>query len=494
MTAVVLLLCSLALGLALVLVWVLLKTVKPVTSAAPQRTDLNVAIHDENLEELTQKSGVYDSDVESEVDAALLADLKAEQPVNTVETKQWVLGVFALAIPISALILYFGFWGRPGTVLLQEAAALIASETGADNATTIETLLLEYVNVHPEDGAAWNNLIAFQWYRNETEGFRESHAEAEARGFTSSFTDSLYLLDAFQQRELNFNGRDRIVRTRLEESRDPSPVLSMIKAFEHTMARDYPSANRAWESVLGTSDTFQLHNLAQIGQRATRTSFAPLDGPWVSVEVEVNEPVPDKQWLFVGAYEVGVNAPIAVVKRPLTNLRRYELVLDDSTTMLPGTSLSAAEEIHVIARLSSSADALADEQDLREVSAPLNPVLQPHARIVFGQDKRFVTVRVQSEEVVSPFEPLYIIVRNRLVSGPPLAVRRLYGLPPDTGAVLSVADLMLPDTNLDSSTPLEVQARVSRSQSAMPQPGDIESDALPFTIGDSVELELTNTI
>ena len=432
-------------------------------------------------------------ELDDEMDVALLKDLHDSPPESSSPISRWHLIGLACSVLFIALALYWFEWGRPGTVLLEQAAVYLKDGVREETVPEIEERLLAYVDIHPEEVEAWSSLMAFQWYAGKREAFRRSHSRAEANGHFTRFGDSLYLLDVFQTKRLELNDRDQLVRNRLREEDPSSQVGSLIDALESTARNDFLSANKAWEAVLSTPDLFELHHTATIGQLATRARLEPANHPNVSVDIALNDISADKRWIFIYARADMQGPPLAVVKRPLTGLRRIHVVLDDSVVMRPDQLLSTVGEVTITARLSTSADALEQEGDLSVSSRSVKPSQQEIVELDFGQADEIVKVKLASKNEISPVEPIFIIVKKRAVSTP-IAVRRIYGALWEREIAITTTDLMLPNISPAALQDLEVKARLAKSQLAVAQPGDIESDAVSFSVGDIVELALSHTV
>ena len=459
------------------------------------RNEVNIAIADDNREMLSSSLDAHEVDEgDIEVDVALLDDVSREGSRHVQSAPRWPFLITSILIPLVAISLYWYLWGKPGTVLLEEAASYLESEVNEANSKLVVERIEDYVSLHPEDHKAWVSLMSFQWLLGDREGFRKTHKEAELEGQISSFGDSLYLLDAFRLRQLDLTPYDIVVRDRLREIDNSSQVVAMLDAIEHTSRGDLLAANRAWESVLSQRDIFELHQMADIGQRATRTRLEEASHPKIDVSVALEEPFPRKSWLFVYARADPNLPPLAVVKRPIDGRRRFDLTLDDSTAMTPDSVLSKAEEVFVTARLSSSADALVQGDDVHVTSEAVNAVNQPRVNLPFGARTPIVTVKLHAENNVTPLETVFIIVKKRVVSGPPIAVRRIVGPLPRQAIEITLADVMIPTVSASALDDLEVSARLSRSSSTVARPGDLESKSEAFSPGATVELTLDQLV
>lgn len=459
------------------------------------RNAVNVAIADDNRQMLAstlEKDEVGEADVE--VDAALLADVSQESHRLVQSSNRWPFLVTSILIPLVAISLYWYVWGKPGTILLEEAASYLESGANETTSRTVAERIKEYTSIHPEDHKAWVSLMSFQWILGDREGFRSTHKAAELEGHVSPFGDSLYLLEAFRLRQLELTAYDDVVRDRLREVDETSQVVAMLDAIEHTSRGDLLAANKAWENVLSQRDVFELHRMAEIGQRATRARLEATTHPKIVASISLEEPFPDKTWLFVYAKTDPNQPPLAVVKRPVNGQRRFQVTLDDSVGMTPSSLLSEADTVFITARLSSSADALTQTNDVHVTSKPVSALNRPTVELKFGTTTPIVAVNIDSIDMVSPLETVYIIVKKRVVSGPPIAVRRIIGPIPRKAIEITLADVMMPTFSAAALDGLEVSARLSRSSATIARPGDLESKSVPFELGAVVGLTLDQLV
>ncbi|MCY4128620.1 MAG: c-type cytochrome biogenesis protein CcmI [Gammaproteobacteria bacterium] len=495
MTDILLLLAAIGLAVATVLAILLLRILRSQSAEHVDRNAVNMAIADDNREMLASSLETDEAEEgDVEVDIALLDDVTHESPQQVHMTNRWAFVATSILIPVIAISLYWYVWGQPGTVLLEEAATYLESEVNEANSRKVAERIQDYISIHPQDHKAWVSLMSFQWLLGDLDGFRKTHKAAELEGHISPFGDSLYLLQAFRQRQLDLTPYDEVVRDRLREVDQGSQVVAMLDAIEHTGRGDFLAANRAWEDVLSQRDVFELHPMAAVGQRATRMRLEEPAHPQIVVSVSLEEIFPDKRWLFVYARTDRNQPPLAVVKRPLSGQRRFDLTLDDSVAMMPNSLLSNAQEVFVTARLSSSEDVLAQSDDLHVTRGPVNSISRPRVALPFGTAKPIVTVKINAEVTMSPLESVFIIVKKRVVSGPPIAVRRIFAPIPRQAIEITLADVMMPTDTAPAMDDLAVSARLARSSSAIARPGDLESATVPFELGATVSLTLDQAV
>ena len=486
-----LLLAIVGIGVALAIaIFGLLYLVAHRRQTTASRTQSNVAIHQQNREVLIDFAEQDDQDsLQAESDIALLRDVDSEDESTEVGGFNKHILTVVLVVSLSAIFLYWFLWGRPGTLLLQEAADLMALDTTPEIVREVESLLRSYSEMHPSDAVIWHRLLTFQWFLDNRESFRATFAEATSHEFQSAYTDSLYLLDAFSQRQMNFIEEDRRVLSRLRESGPSSPVLSLIDALDHSARGEYRESNLAWEQILSRPDEFRIHDMARLGQNRTRAVLLPESSPRIRVEVVLNDIHAEKRWLFISARSEHVPTPLVVVKRPLTRERRYEVVLDDSLSMLRSNSLVDAEVVLVQARLTSSEDALRQAGDETLLSELVSPSEHPRVRLIYGEKEPILDGQLPPDLVMGPSDQLFIIVRKLDVSNTPVAMRRFIGPMPHDGIQVEVADITDSQATIDRSQRMQVVSRLVPSQSSSTSLLDRPGSTQEFNWGETVVLD-----
>lgn len=166
-------------------------------------------------------------------------------------------------------------------------------------------------------------------------------------------------------------------------------VLGMqgMDAFERA---DYTAAISSWEQAIrgmppGSQSAQVLQQGIQqarqaLGEAGTAVAEASVagfrDGIKVRVELDQQAAVSPGSTVFVIAQAPEGGMPYAVVRLPVEGLPT-EVVLDDSTAMAPGNSLSKQQKVKVTARVSLSGNAIAQAGDWQGRSQVLTPDTLP---------------------------------------------------------------------------------------------------------------------
>jgi cytochrome c-type biogenesis protein CcmH len=175
---------------------------------------------------------------------------------------------------------------------------------------------------------------------------------------------------------------------------DPhQPTVLGLRGMDAFERADYAQAISAWEKALGAMPpgSPSAKVLEQgIGQARLAMGEAgesvvveaqPVvagftDGIKVRVELDQAARVAPGSTVYVIASGPNGGMPFAVVRMPVEGLPT-EVVLDDSTAMAPGNSLSRQQQVKVIARVSRSGNAIAQAGDWQGRSELLTPQTVP---------------------------------------------------------------------------------------------------------------------
>jgi cytochrome c-type biogenesis protein CcmH len=221
----------------------------------------------------------------------------------------------------------------------------------------------------------------------------------------------------------------------------------------------------------------------------------------VSVAPKLAARVDPSSTLFVFARaEHGPRIPLAVVRASAAQLP-LAFRLDDSQAMTPDMQISRAKAVRVEARISRSGNAMPQPGDLTGVSAVVKPgargvkvvidsvvgggaagpaksasasTAAPTADAASGPAVTgSVSVAPQIAAKVDGSATLFVFARAEHGPRMPLAVVRAPARELPMHFRLDDSQAMSPDLKLSSADSVRIEARISRSGNAMPQPGDL---------------------
>lgn len=359
-------------------------------AALLDRQAQNVAIYKERLAELDaeQQSGNITADeyaaLKLELERNLLNDVADQEalvgkPLRMNKQTLVTAVLLALLVPVSAFSLYLHY-GR-----MQDVSLALNSPADPFNGRTpsMEEAVAELetrLQSEPDKPEGWfllaNSYMNMQRYADAARSFAQvlkflPEEAPQYNGVSGQYAQALYLAN---NNQMNAEIRD-ILDGILE--REPYEVTALgllgIDAFENQRYRD---ALDFWRLAYDNADAEQAEPLLS-GMRSARQALLEQgeevpDLPELSrVELRINvsldaaiaDSVSVDSPVFVFARPVGGRVPLAAVRLTVADLPA-QIVLDDTLAMQPELKLSSADEVEVIARVSSSGELRPQAGDL----------------------------------------------------------------------------------------------------------------------------------
>jgi cytochrome c-type biogenesis protein CcmH len=243
-------------------------------------------------------------------------------------------------------------------------------------------------------------------------------------------------------------------------------------------------------------------------------------GAYIEVDVSLKPgmSLPPEAVVFVTARGIGgTPMPLAVQRLTVAELPA-KVRLDERSAMNPQMTIATAQRVAVSARVSRSGTAMRSADDVEVVSGPLDvsggkgvgiamvvggnvgaprplaagaaagPAASPQAAAGGGGVSPMtpsgtvvrVLVELGPDVRVPPQTAVYVFAREPGGSPMPVAVRRLTAAELPTVVTLDDTSAMQAGRNLSSAPRVEIVARVSRSGSVTPGPGDVEGISPPL--------------
>lgn len=359
------------------------------------------ALYQDRLAELEAEAsaGQIDSEtraqVAEELGANLLAEYQEKDPAaaRTVRSPRARLSaavwLTAILVPGLAVAVYFSA-GEPGAGDIVGASAVLEldPETQRPEIRAWAERLDRRVERRPDDAQSWYLLGISRLQLGEFSTAAQAFARASELVANDPNVDLYWLQSRYLAAGGEIDEQSRRIADRILESRPNHPlVLEMfaIQAYRQGRFRQAVEyLNRALNNRLPRS---QMNTLLG-GLREARSRMGELS-PSVDVDVSAPADAPQDATLFVIARPPAGGMPYAVVRRPAAMLP-LSVRLDDTTTMGPAVSLSDAEEVQIVVRLSRSGNPTAGPGDwewrspvlrLAEQSSPveLEATLAPRA-------------------------------------------------------------------------------------------------------------------
>jgi len=383
----VLIALGIALCVAVVFLWVLLRERKPATQASQAKA--NAKVYRDQITDLDREhdSG-HISDQEwqqsrDELSLRLLEDTSAvDDPAAKAEKPAlWTAVVLAVALPLGSMGLYM--WvGQPEA--LNPLALKTPDQVDPKDLAKMAQTLAEKLKDKPDNLQGW--VMLGRTYRT-LENF-----DAALRAYDSALklsADDDLKLERIEiiamQRRGQFEGEPwDVIREVLQ--RDPQHFGALLTAGSASYAEGkFADALKYWEQARKPLDANNpdLEGLEsaiaavreRLGMPPAKATPAATSGLNVTGQVNLSASLKSKaspnDVVFIYATPAnGDRMPLAIFKTTVSQLP-LNFTLDDSTAMTPDRKLSAAGEVMVKVRVSKSGNAMPQSGDL---SGSLGPV------------------------------------------------------------------------------------------------------------------------
>jgi cytochrome c-type biogenesis protein CcmH len=374
---------GIALCVAAVFLWFLLRERKPLTLAS--QANANAKVYRDQISDLDREheSG-HISDQEwqqsrDELSVRLLEDTAAiDDPAAKAEKPAvWTAVVLAVAMPISAMGLYM--WvGNPEA--LNPLALKSPDQVDQKDLAKLAQTLADRLQSQPDNLQGW--VMLGRTYRT-LENF-DASLKAYDTALKMSADDDLQLerIEVMaMQRQGQFEGEPwRVIREILQK--DPQHFGALLTAGSASYAEGkYADALKYWEQArkpldVNNPDLPGLENaiatvrdkLGMPTKPVPSVSSALNVSGQISLSAALKAKVSPNDAVFVYATPAnGDRMPLAIMKTTVSQLP-LNFMLDDSTAMTPERKLSMAGEVLVKVRVSKSGNAMPQSGDLTGAS------------------------------------------------------------------------------------------------------------------------------
>ena len=383
----VLIALGIALFVAVVFLWFLLRERKPMTQASQAKANAKV-YRDQILDLDREHDSGHISDQEwqqsrDELSLRLLEDTSAvdDPAAKTEKPAIWTAVVLAVALPLGSMGMYM--WvGQPEA--LNPLALKTPDQVDPKDLTKMAQTLAEKLQDKPDNLQGW--VMLGRTYRT-LENF-----DAALRAYDSALKlsdDDDLKLERIEviamQRQGQFEGEPwNVIREVLQ--RDPQHFGALLTAGSASYAEGkFADALKYWEQARKPLDANNpdLQGLEsaiatvreRLGMPPAKAAPAAASGLNVTGQVNLSASLKSKaspnDVVFIYATPAnGDRMPLAIFKTTVSQLP-FNFTLDDSTAMAPDRKLSAAGEVMVKVRVTKSGNAMPQSGDL---SGSLGPV------------------------------------------------------------------------------------------------------------------------
>jgi len=381
----------------------------------------NVQLYKEHLNDLQQQLERCEIDQQQfdqlkfELERSLLVDNSVVTTASHQKpmTKPWILVVLAVLLLVSSVVMYRGIGASQDLEILQLLEDSSRSQV-FDNPELLEqkrreTLIKidQRLTEDPDNYFYWTLSARLH---SAAEEYTEA-LQAYRRALVMSPEDVSLMEEMLMTSYMSSSGKfspelreiiDRILQ--LEPNNLPVRGLSARLAMENG---DYPLAIEQYQMVLKAlpsehETAKSIHADIEFAQRAlsesgqTHGTGTVLDA--VNVSEEISGPVlllnlrladgvaaTEGATMFVIARKPNVRGPPLAAKRLLVTDFPIEVKLDDSNTMLPGTSLSDVTSLELVARVSQSGSPIKQPGDFQGRVLVDTPSADLHVEITIDQ-------------------------------------------------------------------------------------------------------------
>jgi len=383
----VLIALGIALFVAVVFLWFLLRERKPMTQASQANANAKV-YRDQILDLDREHDSGHISDQEwqqsrDELSLRLLEDTSAvdDPAAKTEKPAIWTAVVLAVALPLGSMGMYM--WvGQPEA--LNPLALKTPDQVDPKDLTKMAQTLAEKLQDKPDNLQGW--VMLGRTYRT-LENF-----DAALRAYDSALKlsdDDDLKLERIEviamQRQGQFEGEPwNVIREVLQ--RDPQHFGALLTAGSASYAEGkFADALKYWEQArkpldANNPDLAGLESAIatvreRLGMPPAKAAPAAASGLNVTGQVNLSASLKSKaspnDVVFIYATPAnGDRMPLAIFKTTVSQLP-FNFTLDDSTAMAPDRKLSAAGEVMVKVRVTKSGNAMPQSGDL---SGSLGPV------------------------------------------------------------------------------------------------------------------------
>ena len=378
---------GIALCVAAIFLWVLLREKKPMTQASQANANAKV-YRDQILDLDHEHNSGHISDEEwqqsrDELSLRLLEDTSAvdDPAAKTEKPAIWTAVVLAVALPLGSMGMYI--WvGQPEA--LNPLALKTPDQVDPKDLTKMAQTLAEKLQDKPDNLQGW--VMLGRTYRT-LENF-----DAALRAYDSALKlsdDDDLKLERIEviamQRQGQFEGEPwNVIREVLQ--RDPQHFGALLTAGSASYAEGkFADALKYWEQArkpldANNPDLAGLESAIatvreRLGMPPAKAAPAAASGLNVTGQVNLSAALKSKaspnDVVFIYATPAnGDRMPLAIFKTTVSQLP-FNFTLDDSTAMAPDRKLSAAGEVMVKVRVTKSGNAMPQSGDL---SGSLGPV------------------------------------------------------------------------------------------------------------------------
>ncbi|WP_069469999.1 c-type cytochrome biogenesis protein CcmI [Candidatus Marithrix sp. Canyon 246] len=364
------------LALAFVIPPLLKKTPK---SSEVDNNSLNLAIYKQRIAELEQENLTSEqfTQAKQELEKSLAEDLDDKTTLVPKARARWAAAIMViLAIPSLAIGVY---WEVGFQNFLIEKPKTATTTTTPHSVNQMLEGLLARLEKDPNDKKGWYMLARSYSYMKQYD--KAAQAYNKLLGLVGD-KDPQVLTELARALTLGNNGQfvgqPRILLKLALEANPNYQEALWLSGLAAAQNKSYQAAIAHWQKFLQQIPADKSQSRQMLEQHiaeARRQLGEPTVKQQLVVHVSLDPSLEDKvqanDTLFIYARAVtGSAMPLAIVRKKASELPT-EVILDDSTAMMPAMKLSNFKEVKVLARISHSGSAKLESGDLQGEVSPV---------------------------------------------------------------------------------------------------------------------------
>jgi cytochrome c-type biogenesis protein CcmH len=369
---------------ALLIILALAFVIPPLLKKTPKSSEidnnsLNITIYKQRIAELEQENLTPEqfTQAKQELEKSLAQDLDDKTTLVPKARAGWAaVIVVILAIPTLAVGVY---WEIGSQNFLTEKPKTATTTTAPHSVNQMVEGLLARLEKEPNDKKGWYMLARSYSYMKQYD--KAAQAYNKLLGLVGD-KDPQVLTDLARVLTLGNNGQfvgqpQILLKLALEANPNYQEAL-WLSGLAAAQNKKYEAAIAHWQKFLQqipadkteTRQMLEQHIAKARGELGEPTVKQQLV-VHVSLDPSLQDKVQANDTLFIYARAVtGSAMPLAIVRKNASELPT-EVILDDSTAMMPAMKLSNFKEVKVLARISHSGSAKLESGDLQGEVSPV---------------------------------------------------------------------------------------------------------------------------
>lgn len=369
------------LALAFVIPPLLKKTPK---SSAIDNNSLNIAIYKQGIAELEQENLTSEqfAQAKQELEKSLAQDLDDKTSLVPKARARWAATIIViLAIPTLAVATYWKVGSQHFLTVTENTTTTPAHASNLpNNFNKMVEDLAARLEKQPNDKKGWYMLARSYTYMKQYD--KAAQVYNKLLGLVGD-KDPQILTELARVLALGNKGQfigQAEILLKLALDADPNYQEALwLSGLAAAQNKDFQTAIDHWQKFLqqipATDKTQARQMLEQNIAEARRQLGEPIPKQQLIVHVSLDPNLQDKvqanDTLFIYAQAItGPAMPLAIVRKKANELPT-EVILDDSSAMMPAMKLSNFKEVKVLARISHSGSAKLESGDLQGEISPV---------------------------------------------------------------------------------------------------------------------------